>query len=73
MEDIIKIIKSINDSGLLTKGVNEEAIKSEAKPHNGRFTRMRLENLGDNLLGNRLAGKGTSTAGKGTTGAGEKF
>ena len=73
MEDIIKIIKSIKDSGLLTKAVNEEAIKSAAKPHNERFTRMGLENLGASLLGNRLAGKGTSRAGKGTTGAGEKF
>ena len=36
MEDIIKIVKSLEDSDLLIKGVSE-TIQNEAKEQKGRF------------------------------------
>ena len=58
MEDIIKIVKSLEDSGLLLKGVSE-TIQYEAKEQKGGFVSMLLGTLGASLLGNILAGKGT--------------
>ena len=66
MEDILKIVKSLEDSGVLLKGVNE-TIKDEAKEQKGRFLSMLLCTLGASLLGNMLAGKGVVRAGEGTT------
>ena len=53
MDDIIKIIKSLEESGLLIKGVSK-TIKSEAKEQKSGF----LGTLGANLLGNLLTEKG---------------
>ena len=41
MEDIMKIVKSFEESGLLVKGISE-AIKNETKKQKGRFLRMLL-------------------------------
>ena len=57
MEYIIKIVKSLEDYGLLLKGVNE-TIENEAKEQKGGFLSMLLGTLGPSLLGNILAGKG---------------
>ena len=57
IEDIIKIVKSLEDSGLLLKGVSE-TIQNEAKEQKGGFLSMLLGTLGASLLGNILAGKG---------------
>ena len=57
MEDIIKIVKSLEDSGLLLEGVSE-TIQNEAKEQKGGFLSMLLGTLGASLLGNILAGKG---------------
>ena len=57
MEDIIKIAKSLEDSGLLLKGVTE-AVQNEGKEQKGGFLSMLLGTLGASLLGNTLAGKG---------------
>ena len=57
MNDIMKIIKSLEESGLLIKGVSE-TIKSEAKEQKGGFFSMLLGTLGASLLGNLLTGKG---------------
>ena len=57
MEDIIKIVKSLEDSGLLLKGVSE-TIQKEAKEQKEGFLSMLLDILGANLLGNMLASKG---------------
>ena len=65
MEDILEIIKSFEDSGLLLKGVRE-TIKNEAKEQKGRFLSLLLGTLGVSLLGNMLAGKGVIRAGEGT-------
>ena len=60
MEDTnsqMKIVKSLDDYGLLLKGVSE-TIQNEAKEQKGQFLSMLLRTLGANLLGNMLAGKG---------------
>ena len=72
MEDIMKIVKSLEDSGLLIKGVSE-TIKNEVKEQKGVFLGMILRNLSASLLGNILTGKGTIRAGEGTIRAREKF
>ena len=57
MKDIIRIVKSLEDSGLLLKGVSE-TIQNEAKEQKRGFLSMSLGTLGASLLGNILAGKG---------------
>ena len=69
MKDIIRIVKSLEDSGLLLKGVSE-TIQNEAKEQKGGFLSMLLGTLGVSLLGNILAGKGMNRAGKGFVRAG---
>ena len=64
IEDIIKIVKSFEDSGLLLKGVTE-TVQSEVKEQKGGFLTMLLGTLGASLLGNILASKGINRAGKG--------
>ena len=56
IENIIKIVKSFKDSGLLLKEVSE-TIQNEAKEQKGGIFRMLLGTLGASLLGNILAGK----------------
>ena len=65
MEDLIKIVKSLEDSGLLLlKGVTE-TVQNEVKEQKGGFLSMLLGTLGASLLGNLLTGKGIHRAGKG--------
>ena len=64
MKDVIKIIKPLEDSALLLKGVSE-TIQNEAREQKGGFLSMLLGKLGANLLGNILIGKETNRAGKG--------
>ena len=64
----MKMIKSLEESGLLIKGVSE-TVKKEAKEQKGVF--HSLVTLGVSLLGNLLAGKDTIRAGKGTITAAE--
>ena len=70
MEDLIKILKSLEDSGLLLKGVTE-SVQNEIKQQKGRFLSALLGTLGASLLGNLLAGKGVNKKGKGIRRAGE--
>ena len=72
INDIMKIVKSLEESGLLIKGVSK-TIKNEAKEQKGRFLRMLLGTLGASLLGNLLTGKDTVTAGEGTVITGQDF
>ena len=73
MGDIIKIVKSLEDSGVLLKGVSE-TIQHEAKEQRGGFLSMLLGTLGASLLGDvlskGLSGKGVIRAGEGTIRAG---
>ena len=70
MEDVIEIVKSLEDSGLLLKGVTE-SVENEIKEQKGGFLSMSLGTLGASLLGNLLAGKGVDRAGEGIVRAGE--
>ena len=58
MNDIMKIIKTLEGSGLLIKDV-KETIKNEAKGQKRGFLSMLLGTLDASLLGNLLTGKGT--------------
>ena len=69
MEDIIKIVISLEDSGSLLKGVSE-TIQNEEKDQKRGFISMLLGTLGAILLGNMLAGKGINRAVEGKTRAG---
>ena len=53
MDDILKIVKSLEDSGVLLKGVSK-TIKNEAKEQRGGFLSMLLGTLGASLLGDIL-------------------
>ena len=57
MKDIIKIVKSLEDSGLLLKAVTE-TVQNEVKEQKGGFISMLLGTLGSGLLGNILTGRG---------------
>ena len=48
IHDIIKIVKSLEDSGLLLKGVSE-TIQNEAKGQKGEFVNILLGTLGASL------------------------
>ena len=61
MNDIMKILKSLEESGLLVKS---ETIKNEAKKTKCRFLSIVLRTLGASLLGNLLTGKSTIRAGQ---------
>ena len=70
MDDLIKIVKSLEDSGLLLKGVTE-SVQNEVKEQKGGFLSMLLGTLGASLLGNLLTGKGVNKKGKRIHRAGE--
>ena len=70
MKDIMKIIKALENSGILLKGVSK-TIKNETKEQKGEFLSMLLGSLGASLLGNLLTGgKGIMPAGDGIVRAG---
>ena len=64
IEDITKIVKSLEDSGLLLEGVTE-TVQNEVKEQKGGFLSTLLGTLGSSLLGNILTGKIINRAGKG--------
>ena len=65
MNDIIKIVKSLENSGVILKGVSE-TIQHEAKEQRGGFLSMLLGTLSALLLGNLLnGGKCVIRAGEG--------
>ena len=74
MDDILKIVKSLEDSGILLKGVSE-TIQNEVEEQRGGFLGMLLGTLGasllDDLLTKNLSGKGVIRALEGTIRAGE--
>ena len=70
MNDIMKIIKALENSGILLKGLSK-AIRNETKERKGGFLSMLLGTLGASLLGNLLTGgKGIMRAGDGILRAG---
>ena len=73
MDDILKIVKSLEDSGVLLKSVSE-TIQHDAKEQRGGFLSMLLGTLGASLLGDvlskGLSGREVIRAGEGTIRAG---
>ena len=67
-----KIVKSLEESGLLIKSVSK-TIKNGAKEHNRGFFSMLSGKLGSSLSRNLLTGKGTIRAGEGMIRAGQDF
>ena len=71
--NILKIVKSLEHSEILLKGVGE-TIRHEAKEQKGGFISMLLGPLGASLLGDlltkNLSGSGVIKAGEGTIRAG---
>ena len=65
----MKIVKSLEDSGLLLKGFCE-TIQNEAKEQKWGFLSILLGTLG--LLGNMLAGEGIKRAGYGSKGGSKR-
>ena len=57
MEDLIKIVKSLKDSGLLLKGITE-TVQNDVKEQKDGFVSMLVGTLGASLLENLLTGKG---------------
>ena len=72
MHGFIKIVKSLEESGLIIKEVSE-TIKNEEKEQKGGFLGMILGTLGVSLLEDLLTGKGIIRAGQGTIRAGQDF
>ena len=72
MNDIMKIIETLENSGILLKGVTK-TIENETKEQRGGFLGMLLGTLGASLLGNNLLtdGKGIMRAGDGIVRAGD--
>ena len=73
VDDILKIVKSLENSGVLSKGLSE-TIQHEAKEQREGFLSMLLGTLGASLLGDilskGLSGKSVIRAGEGTIRAG---
>ena len=76
MQDLLKIVKSLEDSGILFNGITE-TVKNEIREQKGGFLSMLLGTLGASLLGDLLtknllrrsvirAGEGTIRAGYGS-------
>ena len=71
MNDIMKIIEVLENSGILLKGVSK-TIENGIKEKRGGFLCMLLGTLGASLLGNLLTGgKGIMRAGDGIVRPGE--
>ena len=65
MDDIIKIGKSLKESGLLTKGISG-TIKNEANEQRSKFLGIFLGKLGSSVLGNMLTHTGVMRVGEKT-------
>ena len=65
----MKIVKSLEESGLLVKWISETT-KNETKEHKGGNLPMLLRRLAVCLLGSALTGRGVIRAGEGVIRAG---
>ena len=69
MQDLLKIVKSLEDSGILLDGITE-TVKNEVKEQKGGFLSMLLGTLDASLLGDlltkHLAGRGVIRPTEGT-------
>ena len=69
MNDIMKVVKSLEESSLLIKSLSQ-TMKNELKEQKVGLLSMLLGTLGASSLGNLLTGKGTIRACEGTVRAG---
>ena len=73
MQDLLKIVKSLEDSGILLDGITE-TVKNKVKEEISGFRSMLLGTLGASLLVDlltkNLSGRGVIRAGEGTVRAG---
>ena len=73
MKDFLKVVKSLEDSGILLNGITE-TVKNEFIEQKGGFLSMLLGTLGASLLRDllpkNLSGTGVKRAGEGTIRAG---
>ena len=73
MQDLSKIVKSLEDSGILLDGITE-TVKNEVKELKGGFLSMLLGTLSASFLGDlitkNLSGRGVIRAREGTIRAG---
>ena len=73
MQDLLKIVKSLEDSGLLLNGI-AETVKNEVKEQKGGFLSMLLSTLAASLPGDlltkNLSSRDVIRAGEGTIRAG---
>ena len=73
MQDLLKIVKSLEDSGLSLDGITE-TVKNEVKEQKAGFLSMLLGSLGASLLGDlltkNLSGRGAIRPGEGTVKSG---
>ena len=76
MQDLLKTVKSLEDSGILLDGITE-TVKNEVKEKKGGFLSMLLGTLGASLHGDlltkNLSERGVIRAGEGTIRAGYGF
>ena len=72
MNDIMKIVKILEESGLLIKDVIQ-TIKNKAKEQKGLALSMLLHTIETHLLGKLITGNGTIRAGEDTIRAGQNF
>ena len=71
MVDIMKMVNSLEETGLLIKGISE-TIKNKTKKYKGGFLSMLLGTLAVSWLGS-TAGKGVIRAGEGAIRAAKTF
>ena len=65
IKDIMKIVKSLEESGFLILGISE-TIKNETKKQKRGFLSILLGTLAASILVNALVGQGVIRAGEGT-------
>ena len=70
IDDIVKTVKSLEESGLLIRDVSEK-VTNEAKEQKGEFSRMFLVTLSGTFWGSMLTGKGVIRSSDGVIWAGE--
>ena len=72
MEDIMKIVKLLQESRLLIKGISQ-IIKNEAKKKKDRFLKISLGTLSASILANALTENGVIRAGERVIRAGQNL
>ena len=72
MAGLMKIVKALEESGLIIQGICE-TIKNETNQQKGGLFPMLLRTLTASILGNALTGKGVIRTGEGVIIASQNF